>query len=66
MRWRQIHSGEIPALTRDKTVARGGITEDASPHHVTYTLLFTDGSELRSRHTTTPDGILNQYELAEP
>ena len=66
MRWRRVHSGEIPALTRERTIVRGAISEDASPDHVVYTLLFADGSELRSRHTATPDGILNQYELGEP
>jgi hypothetical protein len=66
MRWRQIDSGEIPALTRDKTIARGAITEDASPERVVYTLVFTDGTELRSKHTATPDGIMNQYEIDEP
>lgn len=66
MRWRRVNSGEIPLITKEKTIARGMLTEDASPDHVVYTLVFTDGTELRSKHTATPDGILNQYELGEP
>jgi hypothetical protein len=66
MRWRQVDSGEVPVFTRGKTIARGALTEDASPRHVVYTLFFKEGSAYRSKHTSTPDGILNQYEVGEP
>jgi hypothetical protein len=66
MKWRQVHSEEIAAIAKDKTVARGTLSEDASPKHVVYSLLFSDGTELRSKHTATPDGIMNQYEIGEP
>ena len=66
MKWRQVHSREVPVFTEGKTVARGALTEDASPKYVVYTLFFTDGSAYRSKHTSTPDGIMNQYEVGEP
>lgn len=66
MQWRKVISGEVPILTRGKTILKGALTEDASPHHVVYTIYFTDGSAYRSRHTSTPDGIMNQYEIGEP
>lgn len=66
MKWRQVDSGEIEVIAKDKAIARGALTEDASPKYVVYTLLFTDGTELRSTHTATPDGILNQYEIGVP
>lgn len=66
MRWRQVNSGEVPVFTEGKTIVRGAMTEDASPKHVVYTVFFTDGTAYRSKHTATPDGILNQYEVGEP
>jgi hypothetical protein len=66
MKWRQINSGEVPVFVEGKTIARGALTEDASPRYVVYTLEFTDGSAYRSKHTMTADGIQNQYEVGEP
>jgi hypothetical protein len=66
MRWRTVNSGESQVFAKGKTIVRGALTEDASPRHVVYTLFFTDGTAYRSKHTSTPDGIMNQYEVGEP
>jgi len=66
MRWRRVDSGEVAVFADGKTVQVGRMTEDHSPAYVVYTVVFTDGTAYRSKHTATPDGILNEYEVGEP